>query len=385
MRTRNSGLTSSRCSAVLDARVEAALRRHRLVERQAAAADRRRSPDAGRRAAPAPTRIFVGAGASSDGALWPAARRARRRLGVSPTLAFTGPVIATLAMCGWPLARSLNERSCGDTAAAGPRPATDGRWRNVTWQIAASPALTANRTCRRRVGLHSRPLPSRRRLASPPSACGRCRRPPTVNSLHALAVEADLELVRFGEPHDPADEVAQQVDLDAVLAVDREVVTDHRAAARAERHPFEPVVLRQVGRDLVGIGLTADRRIADRLLADLARRLQIALEQRRRDTEDVADVVEAVARVVWRQQCRDVDVEPEQIANRVVVLGAVEAMERRAATGIGLGVRRLVELVLEPAGETVVGDARRGEADPRAASRRRAASARPSPRRRLPW
>src|SRR2546430_5205468 len=55
----------------------------------------------------------------------------------------------------------------------------------------------------------------------------------------------------------------------------------------------------------------------------------------------ISDIVEAVADVVGRQQLRDIDVEPQQIANRIGVLRPVETMERRTSW-IGLELRQTV-------------------------------------------
>ena len=90
--------------------------------------------------------------------------------------------------------------------------------------------------------------------------------------------------------------------------------------------------------------------LADREPADLRRRRDVALEQRRRHAEDVGDVVEAAARVVCRKQRRGVDVERQQIANRVGVLDAVHAVERRAPR-IRAGGGRPIDRRLDGAGE----------------------------------
>ena len=71
--------------------------------------------------------------------------------------------------------------------------------------------------------------------------------------------------------------------------------------------------------------------IADREPADLARRAQVALEQRRRERLHVGDVVEALAERVGRQERGDVDVEREQIVHGARVLGAVQTLERPPA------------------------------------------------------
>ena len=84
---------------------------------------------------------------------------------------------------------------------------------------------------------------------------------------------------------------------------------------------------------------------AQRLLGNLARsklrvlhqrprrRRRVRLEQRRGNGQRARDVVEAARRVVGRQQRRDVDLEAEEIANRVRVLRPIEAMEDDGARG----------------------------------------------------
>ena len=58
---------------------------------------------------------------------------------------------------------------------------------------------------------------------------------------------------------------------------------------------------------------------------------EVLLEQRRRDAQHAGDVVEAVALVVGGQQVGDVDLEIEQVADGVAVLGAVQAVDRLVA------------------------------------------------------
>ena len=91
---------------------------------------------------------------------------------------------------------------------------------------------------------------------------------------------------------------------------------------------------------------------------DLLRRDEIALHQRRRQPGD-ADVVETEARFVGGQQLRDVDVESEDVADRIVILGAVQAANRIGPPGIrtsrGLAIECGLEIGHEP---VVVGFAR---------------------------
>ena len=63
--------------------------------------------------------------------------------------------------------------------------------------------------------------------------------------------------VRPLEPGHVADDVLQQVDAEVVVAVEREVVADQDAAARAERQAFDVIVLRAIGRHAID---RADRR-----------------------------------------------------------------------------------------------------------------------------
>ncbi len=91
-------------------------------------------------------------------------------------------------------------------------------------------------------------------------------------------------------------------------------------------------------------------RIADRQRADLARGVHVALEQHGRNAEHVADVVEAVGGVVRRQQRRGIDIERQQIANGVRVLGAVQAVQH-GPSGIGLDRGRPIERIRKPGDE----------------------------------
>ena len=160
---------------------------------------------------------------------------------------------------------------------------------------------------------------------------------------HALAVDADLELVRPLEPGHVADDVLQQVDAEVVVGIEREVVVDDDAAARAERQPFDVIALRAIGRHPVHRARPA-RRVGSPTASagDLARRRQVLFEQRRRHLQHVRDVVEPVRLVVGRQESGRVDLEREQIADRVGVLGAVQAVKRRPA-GVGFRERRAID------------------------------------------
>ena len=94
---------------------------------------------------------------------------------------------------------------------------------------------------------------------------------------HAHAVDADLELMRPLEPRHVTHDVLQQDDVEFVGGVEREVVADEDAAARAERQAFDVIGLSAVRRHAVDGAHRRRRRIADREGADAcARRSGIA-------------------------------------------------------------------------------------------------------------
>ena len=148
----------------------------------------------------------------------------------------------------------------------------------------------------------------------------------------AFAVHPELELLRVGGA------AALQLHLQDVLGIEREVVPNRDAAPGSKRHVLaDAVVLQEVTGELVGLDGGPKRRIADREACDLARGRHVPLEQSRRDGQHVRVVVEPERGIVGRQQRRRPDVEREQIANRVCVLSAVEAMNGRPA-----GIRGVV-------------------------------------------
>ena len=123
--------------------------------------------------------------------------------------------------------------------------------------------------------------------------------------------------------------------LEHVLGVERKVVFHRHAGARVEG---QVVVQLLVARPLVGIALRVvdlfdrfQREIADGQAADLARGRHVLVEQRRRRRQHRRDVVEPVAGIVDRQPFTGTHIHGKQIADGVAVLGAIQAMHRRAA------------------------------------------------------
>ena len=148
-------------------------------------------------------------------------------------------------------------------------------------------------------------------------------------------------------------------DRELVLTVRREIVFDDEAAARAEWHPFDVMLLpagagsaggrqrdHHVGDVAVGRRLGQGLGVSDRLERDCARRVDVLVDEVGRDLQRGGVVVEVPLDVVVGQPRLGVDVEPEQIADGVAVLATVETTQRHASRcAVG---RRGVDLVLEP-------------------------------------
>ena len=77
---------------------------------------------------------------------------------------------------------------------------------------------------------------------------------------------------------------------------------------------------------------------------------EVFLEKRGREGEDVADVVEAVAGVVGREVGGGFEIEADEVADGVVIFGAVEAAEGDSA-GIGAGGVEFEELTFDERGD----------------------------------
>ena len=79
---------------------------------------------------------------------------------------------------------------------------------------------------------------------------------------------------------------------------------------------------------------------------------EVALHEDGGQGEDVPDVVEAVAGVVFRKVVSGAEVDPEEVAEGIIVLDAVEAAEGDAA-GVGVGGVYGIEEVVEVLGEEI--------------------------------
>ncbi len=124
---------------------------------------------------------------------------------------------------------------------------------------------------------------------------------------------------------------AEQLRLDHVLAVERQGRLRQHAADGPDRQPLDVPVLRSILANAEGLGGDANLGIADGERAHLAGGADVSLQQHRRNAQHVGDVVEPVGRVVGRQQRGRVDLQRQQVADGVGVLGAVEPVHELAA------------------------------------------------------
>ena len=189
------------------------------------------------------------------------------------------------------------------------------------------------------------------------------REPPDTPS-----VDADVELLWCAESTDVVDVGSLKTDLERVLSVDLEVMANGGATPRPEGEVFaETVVLIEQERNSVRFDKRTTGRSTDGKPADPSSRRHVSFQQRRRDREDIRHVVKAVAvGVVGRKHLCGVDVNDEQVTDRVLVLGSVQAMEGFGPAWIRAGCSTLVDSHLQVRDEGSMG----GSIRARAAARR---------------
>ncbi len=131
-----------------------------------------------------------------------------------------------------------------------------------------------------------------------------------------------------------------------ILAVRGEVVLDYRSATSPERQAVAVVLLGSCSLHGVGSGHGTRASIAQPLTCYLLGRRQVLVHERRGDLQRRGDVVESVVRLIPRQQRRGIDVQIQQIGDRVRILAPVQAMQAFASNLVVL-IPRLVECGLE--------------------------------------
>ena len=126
---------------------------------------------------------------------------------------------------------------------------------------------------------------------------------------------------------DAPDQPARQF----ILGVSRKNVTDNCAADCSERQAVDVSVLAEFAADGMLGGPGPHLRIAHGHGADALRRVHVSLQQQRRRFKSRRDVVEPELRAVGRQQVGNVNVDRQQITDRVRIFGAIQTMDDVAA------------------------------------------------------
>ena len=161
----------------------------------------------------------------------------------------------------------------------------------------------------------------------------------------AFAVDRDLDSLRLlGRVQRPAAAAEQlsgglvvERDPEPVVRVGGKGVDDGEPAPRAVGRPVDLLSLRDPPRDPVGRLPGGGRRVAHREPADLGRGPEIAVHQGGGEQLHVGDVVEPGALGVGGQVVARANFQAQKVADRPLVLGAVEALEAAPAGERPLG------------------------------------------------
>jgi hypothetical protein len=113
--------------------------------------------------------------------------------------------------------------------------------------------------------------------------------------------------------------------------------------------------LQQRLREAIGGHIGASREVPDSQSADLAGGGQIGIEQRRRHRQHAGVVVEPIRGVVAGEPGGHIDVEREQVADGMLILGTIQPVEGRRTTRVRVGRSRLVQSTLERSNQVDVG------------------------------
>src|SRR5215471_1053440 len=113
--------------------------------------------------------------------------------------------------------------------------------------------------------------------------------------IRSFTVDNDLELLGLARR-------SGKFDLYEIFAFDGELAMDCQTASRAERQAIDAGVLRLLVRYPIPVHHHRCIRVADGEPADLLSGFEIALHCRRRYKQQVRDIVETAARIVFREQ-----------------------------------------------------------------------------------
>src|SRR6266699_5746560 len=167
-------------------------------------------------------------------------------------------------------------------------------------------------------------------------------------------VEQQFHLVRLRVPQavDVPGITAREVNLDVVLPVLREIVTNRNPTTRADRESRYMLFLRDVLRDANDVALQRGLHAADRQPADLLRSRNVPVQQSRGQIA-YRDGVEAVTAFIGGQERCGVDVEEKQVSDSVLILGTIVTPQRVCAARIRLRGGGFVERRFQPRKQAV--------------------------------
>src|SRR5262249_39013993 len=139
--------------------------------------------------------------------------------------------------------------------------------------------------------------------------------------LQQLPVEPNVELLRPAHALDVVLILPLKSNLDQILAAYRKVVVNRDAASGAQREALALTTVRQdMQRDFESLQAWTGGRQSGGEPRDLPRHRKIPLDVNCGDGERIRNVVEAdVGGLVTRQQRLRIEVESEQVADRVLV------------------------------------------------------------------
>ena len=181
---------------------------------------------------------------------------------------------------------------------------------------------------------------------------------PDREPLKQLSIEADFQLLRPSHTHDVILPVRSETNPDQILPINRKMMANRDTTARTEWQIFTlPPVLDQVLGHFVGGYLGIDRREAYGQPRDLTSHGHVAFHVGGRERQSFRHIVEApVRRRIAGQQGHDIDIDSEQIVDRIVVLSAIQTVHRGHPTRIRLGGPSTVELCFQPGRRGVIDD-----------------------------
>jgi len=139
---------------------------------------------------------------------------------------------------------------------------------------------------------------------------------------------------------------------EGVLAIGREDVLGRDPASGTEGRALDPLPLRGEPWHGVGRFLRNRRRITHREPGDTRGCVEVRIHQRRAEELSVGDVVEVVALRIRREVALRIDLERQEIPDRVPVLCLVQPLERPNPR-VRVGDRERIELLLEGGGESL--------------------------------